>query len=121
MTRWFVGALAVLLVAAVVVPTRADEKSHRQAAEKLLESMDMERLLQASIDSSLDMQVKANPQMQKYRTVLKKFMNKYMSYANLKEDLIKLYAREFTEEELNDLTRFNMTPTGKKFLKKCPC
>jgi hypothetical protein len=119
MTRWFISAVAVMLVV-TVVPARADEKSHRKAAEELLESMDMDRLLKSSIDSSLEMQVKANPPLAKFKDVVKKFLTKHMGYAALKEDLIKLYAKEFSEDELKDLTKFNKTPTGKKFLKKAP-
>jgi len=119
MTRWFVGAVAVVLMAAVV-PARADEKSHRKTAEDLLKAMDVEKTMQASIDAALDLQIKANPGLARFKDVMKKFLTKHMSYASIKEDLIKLYVKEFTEDELKDLMKFYQTPTGKKFLKKAP-
>jgi hypothetical protein len=119
MIRWYMGAVAVILALAVV-PARADEKSHRGAAEELLKLMDMDKLMQTSIDALLNAQIKANPAMARYRDVMKKFFAKHMSYASLKEDLIKLYSKEFTEEELRDAIRFYKTPTGRKFLKKAP-
>jgi len=119
MTRWFVGAVAVLLMVAVV-PARADEKSHRKAAEDLFKAMDMEKTMEASIDAVLEMQVKANPIMAKFKGVMKKFLSKHMGYSSLKEDLVKMYTTEFTEDDLKDMTKFYQTPTGKKLIKKTP-
>jgi hypothetical protein len=114
----FAVAVGVLLLAGVAV--RADDKSHRQAAEELFKAMDVESMLAGAIDASLEAQVKANPALAQFKGVMKKFFNKYMSYASLKDDLIKLYTDEFTEDELKEMTKFYKTPTGRKLAKKGP-
>lgn len=41
-----------------------------------------------------------------------------MSYESMKDDLAKIYAEEFTEQELKDITKFYLTPAGKKVNQK---
>ena len=43
-----------------------------------------------------------------------------MGYASLKEDLLKLYTKEFTEEDLKDMTTFYQSKAGKNLVKKMP-
>ena len=114
--------LSALLAVALLHPNlaRADEASHRQAAESLLGLMGMESLLSQSIDQMLDMQVKQNPQIAPYQQEMKSFLGKYMSWPSLKEDMVKIYMTEFTEPELKELTAFYTTPLGKKTVQKMP-
>jgi hypothetical protein len=51
---------------------------------------------------------------------MKAFLNKYMSWASLKDDMAKIYMAEFSESELNELTKFYQTPLGKKSIQKMP-
>jgi hypothetical protein len=99
---------------------RASDATHRAAAEALLNLMDMDNLLNQSIDQMLDMQVKQNPQIGQFRTQMKAFLSKYMSWASMKDDMIKIYTDEFTEQELKDLLAFYQTPLGKKTIQKMP-
>ncbi len=113
----------ILAVAAAVLiggAVRADEKSHKAAAEKLLEVTDAEKNLQRSIDLSLEQQLRANPQLAPAKEAMKKFFNKHLSYAALKDDLVKMYTEEFTEEELKKVVEFYSTPAGKKMAAKQP-
>lgn len=113
----------ILAVAAAVLvggAARADEKAHKAAAEKLLEVTDAEKNLQRSIDMSLEQQLKANPQLAPAKEAMKKFFNKHLSYAALKDDLVKMYMDEFTEEELKKVVEFYSTPAGKKMAAKQP-
>jgi hypothetical protein len=110
-----IGALALLPSA-----TRADEASHRKATENLFGLMGMETMISQSIDQMLAMQVQQNPALAAYQPQMKAFLNKYMSWASLKDDMAKLYMAEFTENELNELTKFYQTPLGKKTIQKMP-
>jgi len=112
--------LAALLLAVVPVSARADEASHRRAAEELLKAADGQKAMQAAIDQMLDLQIKAQPQMAKYRGAMRKFFDKYLSFESLKDDMIKLYMEEFTEKELREIAAFYRTPTGKKAIAKLP-
>src|SRR5947209_20544725 len=83
---------ALASAALVLQPTLAlaDEASHRAAAEQLLNLMGMESLLTQSIDQMLDMQVKQNPAIAPYRTEMKNFLGKYMSWPSMKDDMVKI-------------------------------
>ena len=100
--------------------TRADEASHRKAAEALLSQMNMDAVLNQAIDQMLQMQTKQNPAIAAYEQEMKAFLKKYMSWASLKDDMTKLYTEEFTESELGELNKFYQTPLGKKTLQKMP-
>ena len=98
----------------------ADEASHRKAVETLFVLMGMENVLTQSIDQMLAMQVQQNPALAPHQAQMKAFLNKYMSWASMKEDMTKIYMAEFSESELNELTKFYQTPVGKKTIQKMP-
>ena len=100
--------------------TRADEASHRKAVESLFTMTGMETVLAQSIDQMLAMQVQQNPALVPHQAQMKAFLNKYMSWASMKDDMAKLYMAEFSESELNELIKFYQTPVGKKTLQKMP-
>lgn len=112
--------LAALTILASVMPARlaADEKSHRAAAEEMLKVSEMEKSFSNVIEQSIDVQIKANPQLAPLRPVMIKFMSKHLNFENLKDDLIKLHMNEFTEPELKEITAFYRTPAGKKVIQK---
>lgn len=110
------GAIALFQPATI----RADEASHRKAVESLFALMDMDHLLGQSVDQMLAMQVQQNPAIAPYQAQMKTFLNKYMSWASMKDDMTKLYMAEFTESELNELNKFYQTPLGKKTVQKMP-
>ncbi|MEY2490604.1 MAG: uncharacterized protein QOC70_2546 [Verrucomicrobiota bacterium] len=111
-----IGAIAFFQPAT----TRADEASHRKAAEALFALMGMESLINQSIDQMLAMQVQQNPALAPYQVQMKAFLSKYMSWATLKDDMVKIYTAEFSESELNELNKFYQTPLGKKTVQKMP-
>jgi uncharacterized protein len=109
-----------LMVAGASPAARADEKSHRAAAEDMLEAANVEQAMQAAIDQTLAVQIKANPQLEPVKGVMKKFFAKHLSYSALKDDLIKIHMEQFTEPELKEIAAFYRTPTGKKAVEKLP-
>ena len=114
--------LPILIALSLLQPNalRADEASHKKAAESLLALMGLEKLLSQSVDQMLALQVQQNPALAPYQAQMKTFLNKYMSWASLKDDMAKVYMAEFTEAELNDLIKFYQTPLGKKTVEKMP-
>lgn len=115
--------LAVLVIVMVGVSCLAAGQitdSHRQAAEELLVAMGMERTLEDSINSTLSMQLQQMPQLAQYEDVMRAFLYKYMSWEYLKEHIVQLYAEEFTEAELREITAFYRTETGKKLIELTP-
>ena len=112
--------LAALLAFITASTAVADQESHHKAAEDLLKITGIEKQLQTAIDQTLDIQIKANPQIAPLRDVLAEFLHKYMSWDGIKDDLIKIYADAFSEEELVQITEFYKTPVGKKMVSKMP-
>lgn len=98
----------------------AGEISHRQAAEKVLSLGGMEKALVQSIEQMLNIQIRQKPSLAPYREVMSKFLKKYMSYENLKDDIVAIYMEEFTEKELLEILAFYETPTGRKTIEKMP-
>lgn len=109
-----------LFIAAGAVDARADETSHRQAAEELLNVLHVERNLDQTIDRMVSFQVQQNANLRPYQQLIKDFYSKYMSYPVLKDDMIKLYMEAFSEDELKATTNFYRTPTGNKIVEKLP-
>jgi len=116
----FLCTLIIVVAFGQMTAVRASEQTHRQAAEALLGLMDMNKLLSDSLDQMLQMQMKQNPQIAPYEPQMRAFFNKYMSWASLKEDMVKIYMAEFTEQELKELLAFYQTPVGKKSIQKMP-
>lgn len=89
-------------------------------AEKLLNNLGMEEILEQSIAQSLEFQVQQNPELVPYVGVMKAFLAKHMSYESLKDDIVNLYSTNFSVQELKDISAFYSTETGKKTLQKLP-
>jgi hypothetical protein len=114
-------SFAILCCAALssaATPARADEQTHRAAVLELCDVMHMERTMQESMKNMIEMQMQQVPQMQ--RPQLQKFFDKYLSWASLKEDFVKLYQDTFSEAEVRQLTAFYKTPTGQKAVLQMP-
>jgi hypothetical protein len=115
-----IAALTLLLVSISAATLSADEKSHRAAVEELLMVTKTPENMDASIDMMLDMQIKQAPPLAPLKKPMREFFTKYLSYKNLKDELITLYAEEFTEDECRELIKFYETPVGKKMADKQP-
>lgn len=120
MRKAIIAAMVMVMVAVSAHSALADEKSHREAAVRLLELSDMAETMDMVIDQTLMMEIQQTPQLILYEGVMRKFFKKYLSWESLKEDFVKIYMDEFTEEELRDIITFYETPTGQKTLKKAP-
>jgi len=110
----------ILLITFVVGTSYADSESRIKAAEELLKVMHLEKALRKTIEQMLEVQLQQKPAMKPYKNVMLKFFNKHMSYDSLKDDLIKLYADAFNEDELHKITKFYKTPTGQQTIEKLP-
>ncbi len=113
-------ALALCLVLLLPAVARADEASHRKAAETLLNVMGIESMLNQSVDQMVAAQTQQNPQIAQFQPQLKTFLSKYISWASMKDDMAKLYMEQFTEADLTELVKFYQTPLGKKTVEKMP-
>ena len=94
------------------------KSTHSKAAEDLLVVMGLEKMTDDVMTQMLDMQIKSNPMLEGKKSVMQAFFKKYMSWSALKDDYVKIYQSEFTENEIKDMIAFYRTPTGKKLADK---
>ena len=94
------------------------EEGALEAAKKLLEEMGLKKVYENAVNNSTKRLVNANPAFEKIKDKIKAFYEKNIGWDVMKEDLAKLYAKYFSKKELEDITAFYKTPTGKKVLSK---
>ncbi len=109
-------SLSFLCLSSVCLAASEAEKE----AEKLLNSMGLEQVLEQSISQMLDIELQQNAALTPYKGVMLQFFSKHMSYESLKPSMLKLYAETFTVAELQQLNQFYATDVGKKTIEKMP-
>jgi len=105
--------LAVVLAAAFAAYAETPE-SHRAAALEFLEAKGTPQLLARNCRTMLERQLAVSPEYAKHRAELEKFYFDTFGFAALKDELIAMYVREYSEAELRGLTRFYRSELGKK-------
>ena len=112
----------VLILMLIAFPgfAQAGSDKRTEAAGKLLNALNMQDLLQKSIEQTLEIQMQQNPEMQPYRKTMMEFFQKYMSYESVKDEMAAMYAEAFDEHELVQLTEFYLSPVGRKTMLKMP-
>jgi hypothetical protein len=118
--RSIVSLFVLCSALATAAHVRADEKSHRAAVLELCTVMNLEKLMQESMQRMIDLQMQQMPAMKSARGQLEQFFAKYLSWKALQEDFIKLYMDAFNEAELRELVAFYKTPTGQKAVRQMP-
>ena len=124
MKRAWIAAIfvSVCSITFTLSAAMAEELSQERldAAEALLSQMDMEAVMTQSIDGTLDMQVRQNPQLLQFEDIMRSFMQKHMSWENLRPHFVRIYAEAFSTTELNEMRDFYRTDTGKKAAELTP-
>lgn len=96
------------------------DAANKEQATLLLQTMDMDKAMNASIEQMMDIQIKQSPTLLPFRGVMAEFFRKHMRFEVLKEALAEVYGNAFTAKELEDITRIYETPTGKKSIQLMP-
>lgn len=96
--------------------------SHLKAAEQLLISIGIDKQFGGMMDNIISTSSNQIPaeQRAKFIDVMKTFMNKYFTWDLLKDKMAVIYAEEFTEDELNQISVFYSSPIGQKVSSKLP-
>lgn len=94
--------------------------SHDQATLEFLEAIGIEKIV-AEISTALaNNLIRSNPPLAPHRDVIVAWSNKYVTWEATAPELVKIYAKAFTEPELKEITRFYGTPTGQKMAAHLP-
>ncbi len=113
---------AGLMAAESIMPgwSRGDEASHRAGAEKLLVVMGAEKNHATTLDNLLKAQIRQNPAIMPMHEPVREFFTRHLGWEAIKEDMIRLYAEAFTEDELRQLVDFYQSPIGQKWAQQLP-
>ena len=110
----------VLIIALGVSSMSLADAASEKEAEKLLNMVGTQEVMEQSMSQMLDIQLQLNPALAPYKGVMMEFLNENMSYESLKPELIKMYSEEFTSSELREINAFYSTDVGKKSIEKMP-
>lgn len=111
--------LLVLTVTASVLHA-AENTSHKQQVETLFRLTQMEKKIQESVDSVVQLQIRQNPQLLTHEKTIHEFFTKYIGWDALKDELADMYMQKFTEKELTEINAFYITPVGQKVITVLP-
>lgn len=124
---WIICLLMIIYLSS---PLFADETSQRDAAQELLEAMQMKEMMAKQMESVKKMiggffqmsnvSKEQASQIEARQTRVMDFIYKNMSWDILKPDFVQAYMEAFTEPEMKELTSFYKSPIGQKLLEKTP-
>ena len=112
--------LLLVLSLATTVTQAADNLSHKQQVEVLFRLTQMEKKIQESVDSVVQLQLRQNPQLAQHEETIHVFFTRHIGWAALKDNLLEMYMRKFTEKELQEINAFYITPAGQKVITALP-
>jgi hypothetical protein len=115
------AAAVALALALAAAPARAQASPElRAAATELLVAMRAPEMLESSVRTMLDMQLRNAPELQGVQDVLRDFVARYVSWEALREQYVEIYAGAFTEDELRQMTDFYRSDVGQKLARATP-
>lgn len=112
-----VSSLLLLLISPL---SQADNASHLQQVDKLFKLTQMEKKIDESVDSVMQLQLSQNPQLSNHSKEMHAFFKKYIGWNALKTDLAAMYMQTFSEDELKAINDFYITPAGQKVITVLP-
>jgi len=98
----------------------AGSDTHQQAVEKLFELTHMQQKIDSSVNNVMALQLQQNPALHEHEELLKDFLEKNIGWSGMKDDLVTMYMKAFTEQELNEINTFYSTPAGQKLIQRLP-
>lgn len=119
-TRFLSTVTLLLLTLSTQIIHAAENAPHRQQVETLFRLTQMEKKIQESVDSVVQLQLRQNPQLILHEKKMHEFFEKYIGWAALKDELADMYMRRFTEIELQEINAFYITPAGQKVITVLP-
>jgi hypothetical protein len=88
--------------------------------DRLFNILNMADAFSTSAKTSADQTITNAPALSGHEAEARFFFDKYVGWPAFKDDLSKIYARFYSEGEIDELLRFYQTPAGKKTLTNLP-
>lgn len=112
--------LALTLFGAGRAAAQEHTPGHLAAATDLLQLMNVQASVDASIDAMMRIQMEQNPALAPFEQTMRDFFAKYMSWEALRDRYVDLYADTYTEDELREMAVFYRSPVGQKVARATP-
>ena len=93
---------------------------HEEAAKKLVEVLELNYKLKQAFEDQFISIFKKYPYMRELKPLMTKFLEKKLNIEVLMKEVIIAFKNEFSEKELQEITQFYSTSSGKKFISKLP-
>lgn len=103
-----------------VEKTTVSAHEANSAAYTLLATMNMKESYEGMIQRITQMQIQAKPELKAIEPAIHAFFTKYMGWEAQRGDIAALYAKNYTTEELKELSKFYQTPLGQKTIQLMP-
>lgn len=96
--------------------------SRLAAAQQMLIALGIDKQFGTIVTNQIDVASNQIPDDKKvaFKKVMNTFMTKYFTWDLLKDKMAAIYANEFTEDELKQITIFYNSPVGQKVGQKLP-
>jgi hypothetical protein len=94
--------------------------SHRAAVEELFNQLDMPATVNQTVMQIAATLTGAAAEDGAYKDAVDAYVRKYVGWEALKDELIAMYMKTFTEKEIMELIAFYNTSTGRKLLVQSP-
>lgn len=111
-----INTITTLLLCLSSASLYATDSSQRQQVETLFKLTQMEKKIQESVVSVVQLQLRQNPQLAEHEKTMHEFFNKYIGWNALKDEIADMYMQKFSEKELTKINAFYITPVGQKVI-----
>ncbi len=121
--------LLFLSILTIVFTMSSNAQDKASDLKKLFKLMDSEKMIDGMMNNMIlalkqqaSGQIQENGAKEKYDKYIDFMMNevKELSKKLVNEEMVNIYDKHFTHEEIKDLVQFYESPTGKKLLEKNP-
>jgi hypothetical protein len=113
----------LVLCVGLQLPSQAaaeGDDAAREQVETLFRLTRMEEKVQSSVDSVVELELRRNPHLEGQRKTLESFLQKYIGWQALKNDISDMYLQMFSVQELKEMNAFYITPVGQKVINQVP-
>lgn len=97
--------------------TKPKKTSHRKAVDNFFDASRFGEAYDEGVAASLSEKTNVDPDKMK---VLRKFYAKHLSWKAIEDEVAQLYMQSFTESDLNAITAFHRSSTGRKVVRLEP-
>jgi hypothetical protein len=115
-----VGAPAQTGAPPAVAPIAAGDSARSQSIDRLIALAYPEQTHEQVMEQTLRSMTRSNPMFAGAEPALRTFLTKHMSYAALRADQARVFRETYTENEVQELTKFYASDIGRRFLAKMP-